>query len=96
MKTVGGIFTKIIEPNSTIPISRTCTVSTAFDQQTSVEVHILQGEASMAEDNTSLGKLLLTDILPAPRAVPQIEVLFEIDVDGILTVSAKDTETGKK
>jgi molecular chaperone DnaK len=96
MKTIGGIFTKIIERNTTIPISRTCMVSTAFDQQTSVEVHILQGEAAMAEDNTSLGKLLLTDIPPAPRAVPQIEVLFEIDVDGILTVSAKDTDTGKK
>ncbi|HEY9620160.1 MAG TPA: molecular chaperone DnaK [Crinalium sp.] len=95
IETLGGIFTKIIDRNTTIPTSQSQMFSTAFDQQTSVEVHVLQGEAAMSDNNISLGKLMLTDIPPAPRAVPQIEVVFEIDVDGILTVSARDTGTGR-
>jgi molecular chaperone DnaK len=95
IETVGEIFTKIIERNSTIPTSRSQTFSTATDGQTSVEVHVLQGERAMARDNKSLGKFLMTGIPPAPRGLPQIEVSFEIDVNGILKVSATDQGTGK-
>ena len=94
LETVGEVFTKIIERNTTIPTSGSQIFSTATDGQTSVEVHVLQGERAMAKDNKSLGKFLLTGIPPAPRGVPQIEVSFEIDVDGILKVSALDKGTG--
>lgn len=95
LETVGEVFTKIIERNTTIPTSRSQIFSTAADGQTSVEVHVLQGERAMAKDNKSLGKFLLTGIPPSPRGVPQIEVSFEIDVDGILVVSAQDKGTGQ-
>ncbi len=94
LETLGEVFTKIIERNTTIPTSRTQVFSTAVDGQNSVEVHVLQGERPMAKDNKSLGKFLLTGIPPAPRGVPQIEVSFDIDVDGILKVSARDKGTG--
>jgi molecular chaperone DnaK len=94
LETLGEVFTKVIERNTTIPTSRTQVFSTAIDGQSSVEVHVLQGERSMVKDNKSLGKFLLTGIPPAPRGVPQIEVSFDIDVDGILKVSAKDKGTG--
>lgn len=94
LETLGEVFTKVIERNTTIPTSRTQVFSTAIDAQNSVEVHVLQGERSMVKDNKSLGKFLLTGIPPAPRGVPQIEVSFDIDVDGILKVSAKDKGTG--
>ncbi|HIK38928.1 MAG: molecular chaperone DnaK [Geminocystis sp.] len=96
VETMGEVFTKIIERNTTIPVSRTQVFSTAVDGQTSVEIHVLQGERPMAKDNKSLGKFLLTGIPPAPRGVPQIEVTFEIDVDGILRVSARDKGTGQE
>jgi len=96
LETLGEVCTKIIERNTTIPTSRTQVFSTAVDGQTSVEVHVLQGERPMAKDNKSLGKFLLTGIPPAPRGVPQIEVSFDIDVDGILKVSAKDKGTGQE
>jgi molecular chaperone DnaK len=96
IETVGEVFTKIIERNTTIPTSRAQVFSTASDGQTSVEVHVLQGERAMVKDNKSLGKFLLTGIPPAPRGVPQIEVSFDIDVDGILKVSATDKGTGAK
>ncbi len=95
IETVGEIFTKIIERNTTIPTSKFQTFSTATDGQTSVEVHVLQGERAMARDNKSLGKFVMTGIPPSPRGVPQIEVGFEIDVNGILKVSATDQGTGK-
>ncbi|MDB9504872.1 molecular chaperone DnaK [Spirulina major CS-329] len=96
IETLGEVFTKIIERNTTIPTSKSQVFSTAIDGQTSVEIHVLQGERAMARDNKSLGKFLLTGILPAPRGVPQIEVTFEIDVNGILRVSAQDKATGKE
>ncbi|AFZ53883.1 molecular chaperone DnaK [Cyanobacterium aponinum] len=96
LETLGEVCTKIIDRNTTIPTSRTQVFSTAVDGQTSVEVHVLQGERPMAKDNKSLGKFLLTGIPPAPRGVPQIEVSFDIDVDGILKVSAKDKGTGQE
>ena len=89
IETLGEVFTKIIERNTTIPTSKSQVFSTATDGQTSVEIHVLQGERAMAKDNKSLGKFLLTGIPPAPRGVPQIEVSFEIDVNGILKVSAQ-------
>ncbi|NEO85769.1 MAG: molecular chaperone DnaK [Spirulina sp. SIO3F2] len=95
IETLGEVFTKIIERNTTIPTSKSQVFSTAIDGQTSVEIHVLQGERAMARDNKSLGKFLLTGILPAPRGVPQIEVSFEIDVNGILQVSAQDKATSK-
>ncbi|MBE9031158.1 molecular chaperone DnaK [filamentous cyanobacterium LEGE 11480] len=95
IETLGEMFTKIIERNTTIPSSRTQVFSTATDGQTSVEVHVLQGERAMAKDNKSLGKFQLTGIPPAPRGVPQIEVSFEIDANGILKVSARDKGTGR-
>ncbi len=96
IETLGEVFTKIIERNTTIPTSKSQEFSTAVDGQSSVEVHVLQGERAMARDNKSLGKFLLTGIPPAPRGVPQIEVAFEIDVNGILKVSAQDKGTGRE
>jgi len=96
IETLGGVFTKLIERNTTIPTSKTQIFSTAADNQTSVEIHVLQGERPMAKDNKSLGRFMLTGIPPAPRGVPQIEVKFDIDVNGIVKVSAKDLSTGKE
>ncbi len=96
IETLGEVFTKIIERNTTIPTSRTQVFSTAIDGQTSVEVHALQGERAMARDNKSLGRFELTGIPPAPRGVPQIEVSFEIDADGILQVAARDRGTNRE
>ena len=95
LETLGEVFTKIIERNTTIPTNKTQVFSTAVDGQTSVEVHVLQGERPLAKDNKSLGKFLLTGIPPAPRGLPQIEVSFDIDADGILKVSATDKGTGQ-
>jgi molecular chaperone DnaK len=96
IETLGEVCTKIIERNTTIPTSRSQEFSTAVDGQTSVEIHVLQGERAMARDNKSLGKFLLQGIPPAPRGVPKIEVSFEIDVNGILRVSAQDRGTGRE
>ncbi|MBD2464990.1 molecular chaperone DnaK [Oscillatoria sp. FACHB-1407] len=96
IETLGEVFTKVIDRNTTIPTSKTQTFSTATDGQTSVEIHVLQGERAMAKDNKSLGKFQLTGIPPAPRGVPQIEVSFEIDANGILQVSARDKGTGRE
>lgn len=96
IETLGEVFTKIIERNTTIPTSKSQVFSTAIDGQTSVEIHVLQGERAMARDNKSLGKFLLAGIPPAPRGVPQIEVSFEIDVNGILQVGATDKGTGRE
>nr|MCU0569110.1 Hsp70 family protein [Oculatellaceae cyanobacterium Prado106] len=96
IETLGEVFTKIIERNTTIPSSKTQTFSTATDGQTSVEVHVLQGERALARDNKSLGKFQLTGIPAAPRGVPQIEVSFEIDANGILQVGARDKGTGRE
>ena len=96
IETLGEVFTKIIERNTTIPTSRTQVFSTAIDGQTSVEVHALQGERAMARDNKSLGRFELTGIPPAPRGIPQIEVSFEIDADGILQVAARDRGTNRE
>ncbi len=95
IETLGGVFTKIIERNTTIPVSKSQVFTTAADNQTSVEVHVLQGERPMAADNVSLGRFILDGIPPAPRGVPKIEVTFNIDANGILNVSAKDMATGK-
>ncbi|AEF94725.1 Chaperone protein dnaK [Desulfotomaculum nigrificans CO-1-SRB] len=95
IETLGGVFTKLIERNTTIPTSKSQIFSTAADNQTSVEINVLQGERPMAADNKSLGRFTLTGIPPAPRGVPQIEVKFDIDVNGIVSVSAKDMATGK-
>jgi len=96
IETKGGVMTKLIERNTTIPSKRSETFSTADDNQTQVEVHVLQGEREMAAGNKSLGKFQLTGIPPAPRGMPQIEVTFDIDANGILNVSAKDLGTGKE
>lgn len=96
IETLGEVFTKIIERNTTIPTSKSQVFSTATDGQTSVEIHVLQGERAMARDNKSLGKFQLTGIPPAPRGVPQIEVAFEIDANGILNVAARDKGTGRE
>jgi molecular chaperone DnaK len=96
IETLGEVFTKIIERNTTIPTSKGQEFSTATDGQTSVEIHVLQGERAMAKDNKSLGRFLLTGIPPAPRGVPKIEVSFDIDVNGILKVSANDRGTGRE
>jgi len=96
IETLGEVFTKIIDRNTTIPTSKSQIFSTAVDGQTSVEVHVLQGERAMAQDNKTLGKFFLTGIPPAPRGVPQIEVAFEIDVNGILKVAAQDKGTGRE
>jgi len=96
IETLGGVFTRLIERNTTIPTSKSQIFSTAADGQTSVEIHVLQGERPMAADNKTLGRFTLTGIPPAPRGVPQIEVKFDIDVNGIVNVSAKDMGTGKE
>ncbi|WP_439566246.1 Hsp70 family protein, partial [Gloeocapsopsis crepidinum] len=96
IETLGEVFTKVIERNTTIPTSKSQVFSTATDGQSSVEIHVLQGERPLAKDNKSLGKFLLTGIPPAPRGVPQIEVSFEIDVNGILKVLAQDKGTGRE
>ena len=96
IETLGGIFTKLIDRNTTIPVEKKQIFSTAADMQTSVEIHVLQGERKMAADNKTLGRFILDGIPPAPRGVPQIEVKFNIDVNGIVNVSAKDLGTGKE
>lgn len=96
IETLGGIFTKLIERNTTIPTKKSQIFSTAADMQTSVDIHVLQGERSMAKDNIELGKFGLVGIPPAPRGIPQIDVTFDIDANGILHVSAKDLGTGKE
>ena len=96
IETLGGVCTKLIERNTTIPTKKSETFSTAADNQTSVEINVLQGEREFARDNTSLGRFHLMDILPAPRGVPQIEVTFDIDSNGILSATAKDMGTGKQ
>jgi molecular chaperone DnaK len=96
IETMGGVFTKLIEANTTIPSKKSETFSTASDSQPSVELHVLQGERPMAVHNRTLGRFHLADIPPAPRGVPQIEVTFDIDANGILNVSAKDKGTGKE
>jgi len=96
IETMGGVFTKLIESNTTIPSKKSETFSTAADNQPAVDIHVLQGERPMAKDNRSIGRFQLTDIPPAPRGVPQIEVTFDIDANGILNVSAKDKGTGKE
>ncbi|MFA6949169.1 MAG: molecular chaperone DnaK [Lentimicrobiaceae bacterium] len=95
IETLGGVMTKLIESNTTIPTRKSETFSTASDSQPSVEIHVLQGERSMAHDNKSIGRFHLDGIPPAPRGIPQIEVTFDIDANGILNVSAKDKGTGK-
>jgi molecular chaperone DnaK len=96
IETLGGVATPIIPRNTTIPTSKSQVFSTAADSQTSVEIHVLQGERSMAGDNKSLGRFILDGILPAPRGMPQIEVAFDIDANGILHVSARDKGTGRE
>ena len=96
LETLGGVFTKIIDRNTTIPAKKSQIFSTAADGQTSVQVHVLQGEREMARDNKSLGMFHLDGIMPAPRGIPQIEVTFDIDANGIVHVSAKDLGTGKE
>ncbi|HON63753.1 MAG TPA: molecular chaperone DnaK [Bacilli bacterium] len=96
IETLGGVATKLIERNTTIPTSKSQIFSTATDNQTAVDIHVVQGERPMASDNKSLGRFQLTGIPPAPRGVPQIEVKFDIDANGIVHVSAKDLGTGKK
>ncbi len=95
IETMGGVFTRLIDRNTTIPTSKSQVFSTAADNQTSVEIHVLQGEREMARDNKTLGRFTLGDIPPAPRGIPQIEVKFDIDANGIVNVSAKDLGTGK-
>jgi molecular chaperone DnaK len=96
IETMGGVATHLVEKNTTIPTSRSQVFSTAADNQTSVEIHIVQGERPMASDNKSLGRFILDGIPPAPRGMPQVEVTFDIDANGILSVKAKDKTTGKE
>lgn len=96
IETLGGVMTKIIEKNTTVPVARTQVFSTAADNQTSVEIHVLQGEREMALDNKTLGRFILDGIPPAPRGMPQVEVAFDIDANGILSVKAKDKATNKE
>jgi molecular chaperone DnaK len=95
IETLGGVFTKLIESNTTIPTKKSEVFSTASDSQTSVEIHVLQGERPMAAQNKSIGRFHLDGIPPAPRGIPQIEVIFDIDANGILHVTAKDKATGR-
>ncbi|MES2213300.1 MAG: molecular chaperone DnaK [Patescibacteria group bacterium] len=96
IETMGGVATKLVERNTTIPASRSQVFSTAADNQTSVEIHIVQGERAMAGDNKSLGRFILDGIPPAPRGMPQVEVMFDVDANGILSVKAKDKASGKE
>jgi molecular chaperone DnaK len=96
IETMGGVFTKLIEANTTIPTRKSETFSTAADNQPSVEIHVLQGERPMAKDNRSLGRFHLDGIPPSPRGIPQIEVTLDIDANGVLSVTAKDKATGKE
>lgn len=96
IETMGGVATKLVDRNTTIPASRSQTFSTAADNQTSVEIHIVQGERAMASDNKSLGRFILDGIPPSPRGMPQIEVMFDVDANGILSVKAKDKATSKE
>jgi molecular chaperone DnaK len=96
VETLGGVMTKLIERNTTIPTSKKEIFSTAADSQTTVDIHVLQGEREFAKDNRTLGRFQLTDIPPSPRGIPQIEVAFDIDANGILNVSARDLGTGKQ
>ncbi|MDZ4231459.1 MAG: Hsp70 family protein, partial [Patescibacteria group bacterium] len=95
IETLGSVFTKLIERNTTVPTSKSQVFSTAADNQTSVEIHVLQGEREMASDNKTLGKFILDGLPPAPRGVPQVEVSFDIDANGILNVKAVDKASGK-
>ena len=95
IETLGGVFTKLIDANTTIPTQKSEVFSTASDNQPSVEIHVVQGERAMAKDNRTIGRFHLSDLPPAPRGVPQIEVIFDIDANGIINVSAKDKATGK-
>ena len=96
IETLGGVFTPLIARNTTIPTTKSQVFSTAADNQTSVEIHVLQGERPMATENKTLGRFILDGIPPAPRGLPQVEVTFDIDANGILNVSAKDKATGKE
>src|SRR5206468_11929052 len=96
IETLGGVMTTLINRNTTIPTRKSETFSTATDNQTSVEVHVLQGERPMARDNRTLGRFHLVGLPPAPRGMPQIEVSFDIDANGIVNVAAKDMATGKE
>jgi molecular chaperone DnaK len=96
VETLGGVFTKIIERNTTVPTKQSQTFTTAADFQTAVTIHVLQGERTMAKDDISLGQFDLTGIPPAPRGIPQVDVTFDINADGVLNVSAKDLATGKQ
>ena len=96
IETMGGVMTKLIDSNTTIPSKKSEVFSTAADNQPAVDIHVLQGERPMATDNKTIGRFQLADIPPAPRGVPQIEVTFDIDANGILNVSAKDKATGKE
>src|SRR5689334_13140848 len=96
IETLGGVMTTLIARNTTIPTRKSETFSTAADNQPSVEVHVMQGERQVSGDNRTLGKFSLVGIPPAPRGVPQIEVIFDIDANGIVNVSAKDKATGKE
>jgi molecular chaperone DnaK len=96
IETLGGVMTRMIDKNTTVPVAKTQIFSTAADNQPSVEIHVLQGERPMSADNKTLGRFILDGIPPAPRGIPQIEVTFDIDVNGILNVKAKDKATGKE
>ncbi len=95
IETLGGVFTRLIDRNTTIPVKKSQVFSTAADNQTSVEVHILQGEREFCRDNKTMGRFMLNGIAPAPRGIPQIEVTFDVDANGIVHVEAKDLNTGK-